>query len=450
MSLLDAARLDRAISRCDSIVMEGRVLRATPALVEASLPKVAVGTTCEIRVDARRSVAAEVVGFDGGVALLMPFGDMHGVAEGARVLPRSSASEVAVGPALVGRVVDPWMRPIDGLPSPVLGRRAPLIAEPPPPMSRRRILSPLPTGVRALDLLLPLGEGQRLGVFAGPGVGKSVLLGMLARHTSAERIVVALVGERGREVREFVERDLGPDGLARATVVVATADQPPVARVRAAHAAMALAEHERAMGRRVLLLFDSLTRYCMALREIGLAAREPPTARGYPPSVFAALPRLLERAGNDEGRGSISAVYTVLAEGDDLSDPVADASRGALDGHVVLSRKLAGAGHFPAIDVLDSVSRLATEILPSDHLDAARVTRELLSAAREARDLVEVGAYVPGSNPLVDRALALEKPLSLLLRQRPEDRANAGEALALLRAVLARPTPPPAIGGARG
>ncbi|MES1208211.1 MAG: FliI/YscN family ATPase, partial [Pseudomonadota bacterium] len=405
MSLVDVERIRRSVARADPIVMSGRVVRASGILVEAALPHVAVGTACEIRPPRCPPILAEVVGFSGSQALLMPFDEVKGIGEGCLVYPRASAGDIPVGDALLGRVVDPSMRPVDGKPVPPLRGHVPVHAAPPPAMQRRRIARPLVLGIRVLDALLTCGEGQRLGVMAGPGVGKSVLLGMLARSAAADVIVVGLVGERGREVREFVERDLGPAGLARSVVVVATGDAPPLVRVRAGMAATAVAEHFRAQGKRVLLLIDSLSRVAMAQREIGLAAGEPPTARGYPPSVFAMLPRLLERAGNDAGPGSITALYTVLAEGDDLADPVTDAARAALDGHIVLSRRLANGGHFPAVDVLASVSRVMNDVVGDEQRQLARTAREVLATYRESADLVEVGAYTAGSNPRLDRAL---------------------------------------------
>jgi flagellum-specific ATP synthase len=436
VSLVDLERVRARLAAVETLVVAGKVTRASGIIVEAALPHVAVGTACEIRVSGGRIIPAEVVGFAGPQVLLMPFGDVTGIGEGCPVVPRASAGEIPVGDALLGRVVDAGMQPIDGRGPLAFRGRAPLHAPPPTAMVRRRISAPLPLGIRAVDALLTCGEGQRMGIFAGPGVGKSVLLGMLAKSASADVIVVGLVGERGREVREFVERDLGPKGLARSAVVVATGDEPPLVRVRAAMAATAIAEHFRAKGKRVLLLVDSLTRVAMAQREIGLAAGEPPTTRGYPPSVFAQLPRLVERAGNDGGPGSITAMYTVLAEGDDLSDPVADAARAALDGHIVLARKLANAGHFPAIDVLASVSRVFTDITPPEHRALARELREVLSAYREAADLVEVGAYVAGTNPRVDRALRCIAAVNATLRQDPEERFTMPETLALFRKAL--------------
>lgn len=439
MSLIDHERLAAALRRAEPLPLQGRVLRATGLVVEAALPRVPLGTSCEIRVADHHRVAAEVVGFSGANALLMPFGEMQGICEGCAVVPRDSGAEVPVGDGLLGRVVDAGMRPIDGLPAPRLEHRVPLNGRPPPAMRRQRISRPQVLGLKAIDALLTVGEGQRLGVLAGPGVGKSVMLGMVARHASADVIVVALVGERGREVREFVERDLG-EGLSRSVVVVATADEPPLVRVRAAMAATSVAEHFRARGLKVLLLVDSLSRVSMAQREIGLAAGEPPTSKGYPPSVFALMPRLVERAGNDEGEGSITALYTVLAEGDDLTDPVVDAARAILDGHVVLSRKLAGAGHFPSIDVLQSVSRVMSDVGTREHLALAQAARDVLATYRESADLVEVGAYVRGTNPRLDHALGCMSALNAFLRQGPDERFQLPMTLELLSKALAAPT----------
>ena len=433
------ARVQRALAEVDLVVASGKVTRASGIIVEATLPRVAVGTACVIEVGEGRLISAEVVGFSRSKALLMPFGELAGIGEGCAVWPRASAAEVPVGDALLGRVVDAAMRPADGKPAPSLNKTAVLNAPPPPAMQRRRIARPLVLGIRSLDACLTCGEGQRVGIMAGPGVGKSVLLGMLARSANADIIVCALVGERGREVREFVERDLGPAGLARSVVVVATADEPPLVRVRAAMAATSIAEYFRARGKKVLLLVDSLSRVAMAQREIGLAAGEPPTSRGYPPSVFAALPRLVERAGNDGGEGSITAMYTVLAEGDDMTDPVTDAARAALDGHVVLSRKLANSGHFPAVDVLASVSRVMSDVVTPDHRRLAMEAREVLSTYRESADLIEVGAYVAGSNPRVDRALKSVHAVNALFRQEPSQRFSLESTLQGLRRALEGP-----------
>ncbi|MBI5067658.1 MAG: FliI/YscN family ATPase [Deltaproteobacteria bacterium] len=436
MSLWQPEMVARALAEADPLPLTGSVIRAAGLVIEASLPRVAVGTACEIRATDGALVLAEVVGFFGQTARLMPLSEIHGIGEGCTVIPRASADRIPVGNELLGRVVDASLRPMDGGPLPILRQRARLHATPPNAMERRRVTRPLAVGIRSIDAFLTVGEGQRLAILSGPGVGKSVLLGMLARSAEADVVVVGLVGERGREVRDFIERDLG-DGLARAVVVVATSDESPLKRVRAAMAATSMAEHFRAQGKRVLLLVDSLSRVAMAQREIGLAAGEPPTTKGYPPSAFALLPRLVERAGNDAGQGSITAFYTVLAEQDDQTDPIADAAKATLDGHLVLSRKLAEAGHFPAVDVLASVSRVMTDVVPPEHVALARQGRELLAAYRESADLVEVGAYVAGSNPKVDRALRCLPHLDPFLQQGPAERARLPETMSRLRQVLA-------------
>jgi flagellum-specific ATP synthase len=435
MSLLPLDAIVRAIAEADPLPLSGTVVRATGLVVEAALPRVPVGTSCEIRATDGTQVVAEVVGFFGQTARLMPLGDIHGIGEGCTVVPRAAADRIPVGDALLGRVVDAALRPVDGGPLPILRARARLHAIPPTAMERRRVDRPLALGIRSIDTCLTVGEGQRLAIMAGPGVGKSVLLGMLARSADADVVVVGLVGERGREVREFIERDLGA-GLARAVVVVATSDESPLKRVRAAMAATAVAEHFRGLGRRVLLLVDSLSRVAQAQREIGLAAGEPPATKGYPPSAFALLPRLTERAGNDAGPGSITAFYTVLAEGDDQTDPIVDAAKATLDGHVVLSRRLAESGHFPAVDILASISRVMSDIVDPAHREVARQAREVLSTYREAADLIDVGAYAPGSNPRVDRALRCIQPLQQVLRQEPGERTPLGESLASLKRAL--------------
>lgn len=431
---IDFSRLKKNLDRAETVVVQGRIVKATGLILEASLPRVALGTACEIQDDEGNVVqTAEVVGFNGGTAILVPFGEMEGIREGSIVIPRASAGELNVGEALLGRVVDARMHPLDGGAAMVLPDRVKLSAAPPPAMQRRRIDKPMPLGVKALDACLTLGEGQRVGVMAGPGVGKSVLLGMIAKHAKADVIVCGLIGERGREVREFIERDLGAEGLKRSVVVVATGDEPPLVRVRAGMAATAVAEYFRARGKKVMLLIDSLSRIAMAQREIGLAAGEPPTSKGYPPSVFAALPRLVERAGNDAGQGSITALYTVLAEGDDLADPVTDNARAALDGHIVLSRKMAMAGHFPAVDVLASVSRCMSDVTTVAHRELATTVRDVLSAHKEAADLIDVGAYQAGSNPRVDRAIAVIGTLNAFLKQSPGEHFSLEHTLAQVK-----------------
>jgi flagellum-specific ATP synthase len=441
MRLSDLDAVSRALEEVDPIPFTGTVIHAAGLVVEAALPRVPVGTCCEIRASDGSVVMAEVVGFSGTTARLMPLSDIQGVGEGCPVVPRAAADRIPVGEGLLGRVVDAALRPADGGPVPILRGRALLHAAPPRALERRRVTRALCLGIRAIDACLTVGEGQRLAILSGPGVGKSVLMGMLARSASADVVVVALVGERGREVREFVERDLGV-GLERSVVVVATSDESALKRLRAAMAATAVAEYFRAKGKRVLLLMDSLSRVAQAQREIGLAAGEPPTTKGYPPSAFAILPRLVERAGTDAGAGSITAFYTVLAEGDDQADPVADAARATLDGHLVLSRKLAESGHFPAIDVLASISRVMTDVVEPAHLELARQVREVLSAYREAADLIDVGAYAAGSNPRVDRALRCIRAVEAFCRQGPAERTPLPETLSQLRRILATPPSP--------
>lgn len=379
-------------------------------------------------------VPAEIVGFRGGRTLLMPLGELSGLATGMEVEATGVPLSAPVGEALLGRVLDGLGRPMDGK-GPVGGRRRPVgIGGAPDPLSRRPVDAPLSTGVRVIDGLLTCGRGQRIGIFAGSGVGKSTTLGMIARHAAADVNVICLVGERGREVREFLERDLGEEGLARSVVVIATSDTPALVRIKACWVATAIAEAFRDEGRDVLLLMDSVTRLAMAQREVGLAAGEPPALRGYPPSVFALLPRLLERAGSGE-RGAITAFYTVLVEGDDLTEPVTDTARGTLDGHIVLSRALAGENHYPAVDVLGSISRVMPAVVDGDHLAAAGRLRALLAAHNDARDLISVGAYVSGTNRAVDRAVRRLPAIHQFLRQRPDERADFDEIVQALVAI---------------
>ncbi|MEX0586250.1 MAG: FliI/YscN family ATPase [Pirellulales bacterium] len=400
-----------------------RTLGATVAVADFPAP---IGAEVQIE---RQSgpLRGEVVGFRDSQTLVFPLGDVDGVRRGNRVRLVRTARFVHVGQELLGRIVNAHGDPIDGKPRPVLTERASLDRRPPPAVLRPRIDSPLSTGIRALDGLLTCGKGQRMGIFSGSGVGKSVLLGMMARYTTAEVNVIALVGERGREVNEFLERDLGPAGLARSVVVVATSDEPAVVRVRAAQVATSIAEYFRDAGRDVLLLVDSLTRFAIAQREIGLAAGEPPTTRGFTPSVFALLPRLLERAGRGP-QGSITAFYSVLVEGDDPQEPIADAVRGILDGHTWLSRKLSSRGHYPAIDLLESISRLATDITPADQQAATFLVRELLAAYRDHEDLISIGAYHRGSNATVDTAIEMLDSINALLRQKIEEKSNVEQA----------------------
>jgi flagellum-specific ATP synthase len=416
-----------------TVLAEGSVRDVVGMLVEVEGISAAVGTQLELQGD--RSLSLEVIGFRGDRLLAAPLGSTAGIAPGTRVRASASGPKVLAGDALLGRIIDAFGEPIDGGPRPACDHTVTLQAKPPAAFLRRPIKEALATRVRTIDALLPLGKGQRIGLFAGTGVGKSTLLGMLCRHSAADVIVVGLIGERGREVGDFVRGALGASGLARSVVVAATSDMPPLVRARGALRATAIAEHFRAQGKSVLLVMDSVTRYAMALREASLAAGEPPLTKGYTPTVFAALPALLERAGNDEGPGSITAVYTVLVEGDDLNDPIADAVRGILDGHIVLSRKLADRGLFPAIDVLKSISRVAHDITTREHMAAATRVRDLLAAHTEAADLIQIGAYVAGSDPRVDAARAALPRIEGLVRQELSESVPRETALAILSGI---------------
>ncbi|MGN6187932.1 MAG: FliI/YscN family ATPase [Conexibacter sp.] len=396
-------------------------------VIEATGLQAEVGEVCLVNGDRGHDpVPAEVVGFRGQRTLLMPLGEMEGIGPGTTARATGSPFRIRVGDDLLGRVIDGLGNPLDGMPRADAGRPRSTAAAPPDALSRPRIEERVDLGVRALDALVPCGRGQRLGIFAGSGVGKSSLLGMIARSTTADVNVIALVGERGREVREFVERDLG-DALSRSVVIVATSDQPALVRIKAAFTATAIAEHFRDQGHDVMLMMDSVTRFAMAQREVGLAIGEPPATRGYTPSVFAQLPRLLERSGT-AATGSITALYTVLVDGDDMNEPIADAVRSILDGHVVLTRELAHASHYPAIDVLQSVSRLVGEVVSPEVRAAGQAVRQLLAAYREKEDLIAIGAYARGTDPLVDAAIALRPAVERFLRQAVDERTSAADA----------------------
>jgi len=431
------------IDQLDAIMptgLTGRLVGTEGATALAAGFPAPLGAIVEIDRQAGRPAQGEVVGFRGEQTIIYPYGDLAGARRGNQVRLARTSRYVKVGEQLLGRVVDARLQAIDGRSQPILPAQVPLDAAPPPPAQRPRISEPLATGIRAIDSMLTCGKGQRMGIFAGSGVGKSVLMGMMSRYTSADVNVIALIGERGREVNDFLQRDLGPEGLQRSVVVVATSDQPALLRVRAAMAATAVAEYFRDQGRDVMLMMDSITRFAMSQREIGLAAGEPPTTRGYPPSVFALLPKLVERAGRSEA-GSITAFYTVLVEGDDTNEPVSDAVRGLLDGHTILSRKLASQGHYPAIDVLASLSRLMPDIAPAEQLQAATDVRRMLAAYQENEDLISIGAYRQGGNRWVDAALALREPSEAFLRQAVEQRSEWQQTQAEL-IQLARQIPP--------
>jgi type III secretion protein N (ATPase) len=415
---LDLARMREAVAAARPVRIRGRVFQLAGLVAEAVLPGARYGEMVRIESEGREPLLAEVVGLREEGAVLLPLGDPAGLGVGADVVPTGRRLSIRVGEGLVGRILDGLGRPLDGGPLPDDLEEWAVDRPSPHPLSRRRVTEPLPVGVRALDGLLTLGEGQRVGLFAGPGVGKSSLLGQIARGTRADLSVVCLVGERGREVRDFLEESLGPRGLARSVVVVATSDAPPLVRIKAASVATAVAEWFAERGGRVLLLLDSLTRLARAQREAGLAAGELPARHGYPPSVFQLLPRLLERTGNRQ-RGGITALYTVLVAGGDLDEPIADEVRGILDGHVVLDRRLAERGHFPAIDVLGSLSRVMPAVTDPGHRAAAARMRELLAAHERQRDLIGLGAYRRGSDPVADAALDRMGAIETFLRQGP-------------------------------
>ncbi|AKJ31014.1 flagellar protein export ATPase FliI [Caldimonas brevitalea] len=436
---------------------QGTLVKVAGLVLEAAGIRVPVGSVCEVRMEGQPPVQAEVVGFAGDRAYLMPTGEVHGLASGARVVPMSSPIQppklgqashpwrrsedrslhLPMGDGLLGRVVDSHGRPMDRRGPLQTVHNEPLVRRPINAMDRDPVRLPLDTGVRAINSMLTVGRGQRIGLFAGSGVGKSVLLGMMARYTQADVIVVGLIGERGREVKEFIEDILGAEGLARSVVVAAPADAPPLTRMQGASYATAIAEHFRDRGQHVLLLMDSLTRYAMAQREIALAIGEPPATKGYPPSCFAKLPQLVERSGNGlNGVGSITAFYTVLSEGDDQQDPIADAARAILDGHIVLTRELAESGHYPAIDVEKSASRVMHNVASHDHLDAARRFRQMYARYNRSRDLLQIGAYAPGQDPELDAAVRAFPAMRALLQQDMHHGATLKDSVAQMKATV--------------
>jgi len=428
--------------------LTGRVVQVIGLVVECEGLAAPVGARCAIRRGVARGggqIEGEVVGFREDRTLLMPYGRMRGVAPGDTVECLSTRQTVPVGEQLLGRVLDGLGRSMDGRGSFLASDEYPLYADPPDPLRRKRITEALATGIRSIDGLATVGRGQRMGIFSGTGVGKSVLLGMMARYTDADLNVVALVGERGREVRDFLERDLGEEGLARSVVVVSTSDRPALLRVRAAFLATAIAEYFRDQGRDVLLMMDSVTRVAVAQREIGLSAGEPPATKGYTPSVYAMLPRLLERSGCGEV-GSVTGLYNVLVEADDLTEPVSDTVRGILDGHVWLARDLAQRGHYPAVDVLASISRVMIDVVSEEHKRAAEELASVIATYREAEDLINIGAYVDGTNPEIDRAKRLIGRINTYLRQRIAERSSLEEAREKLFELMRAPAAPVALG----
>lgn len=413
---IDFSKYEKVVNK-SYIKHMGRVAKIVGLTIESIGPHVTVGEACLISSsDKTKRVLAEVVGFKDNRILLMPLDDMEGIGPGSHVESIGHQLQVSVSERLLGRVLDGLGKPIDGLGPLYTDELYNIESEAPDPLKRSRIEDVLPIGVKAIDGILTVGKGQRVGIFAGSGVGKSTLLGMIAKNTKADINVIALIGERGREVREFLERDLGEEGLKRSVVVVSTSDKPAMVRQKAAKTATAIAEYFRDNGKNVLLMMDSLTRFSMAQREIGLAVGEPPVSRGYTPSVFAVMPKLLERAGNSDV-GSITALYTVLVDGDDMNEPITDTARGILDGHIVLSRRLANKNHYPAIDILQSVSRVMNEVVTKDHKQSANYLRSIVATYRDAEDLINIGAYSKGSNPEIDEAIKKIKDVNSFLTQ---------------------------------
>jgi len=416
----------------------GRVAQVVGLVIEGVGPRLAIGEVCHIeRGEGEEPVLAEVVGFREKRMLIMPLGETRGIQPGNRIVPMGSPARAKIGMNLLGRVLNALGDPIDRK-GPFLSEgEYPIYAPPPPPLSRQRIFTPIDVGIKAINGLMTLGKGQRIAIFSGSGVGKSTLLGMIARHTTAQVNVVGLIGERGREVREFIEKDLGEEGLKRSVVVVATSDQPSLIRMRGAYLATTIAEYFRDQGKDALLMMDSMTRFAMASREVGLAIGEPPTSKGYTPSVFVQLPKLLERAGTTPDRGSITGVYNVLAEGDDIHDPIVDAIRSIVDGHIVLTRELAAQNHYPAIDALGSISRVMNDIVDRSHLSARDRMVSLMAIYKKAEDLIQIGAYVPGSNPQIDEAVKKMPEINRFLRQGIDEKVNFEQSLRLLMSACA-------------
>jgi len=427
--------LDR-VERANTITQFGKVTQVVGLVIESAGPAISIGRLCQIEnYDGSAKINAEVVGFRDDRLLLMPHGDISGINPGAIVTSTSEQLRVPVGPALIGRIVNGLGEPLDGKGPIASSVTRSVSSKPIPVLDRKRITEPIRTGIKVIDSMAAVGKGQRMGVFAGSGVGKSVMMGMIARNSSAEVNVIALIGERGREVREFIERDLGPEGLKRSIVVAVSSDQPALIRIKGAMVATTIAEYFRDQGKDVLLLMDSITRVAIAQREIGLAVGEPPTTKGYTPSVFAMLPSLLERAGCTQ-KGSITGLYSVLVEGDDFNEPISDAVRSILDGHIALSRKLASHNQYPAVDALDSISRLMKDVSTEEEVKIAAEVCELLATYREAEDLINIGAYSKGSNPRIDRAIELIDDINMLFRQGIYENFDHDETTAQFKKIL--------------
>jgi flagellum-specific ATP synthase len=434
--LIDWQKYLGAVQEARHIVQEGRVVKVSGIVAEANGPGLSIGSLCTIQNVQGEDIEAEVVGFKDQRVIVMPLGELIGVKPGSKIIYRTNKATVPVGDAYLGRVIDGLGRPLDGKGAvmsdaeyPVYGRRL-------NPMNREIIKDVLDVGVRSINALTTVGKGQRIAIMAGSGVGKSVLMGMIARNTSADVIVIGLIGERGREVREFVERNLGEEGLKKSVVVAATSDMPALVRIRGSYTATALAEYFRDKGLDVILIMDSITRYAMSLREVGLAAGEPPSAKGYTPSVFNQLPKIMERAGTVEKKGSITGIYNVLVDGDDMNEPIADAVRSIADGHIVLSRALSHKGHYPAVDTVVSISRVMNDIIEPDHLNIARDLKRTLSVYQDAEDLINIGAYVDGSDPEIDYAKGKIHDINSFLQQPIDERVSFKESVEGLQGLL--------------
>lgn len=422
-----------ALKSCQPIKMEGKIVKVAGIVAQANGPGMSIGSLCSIKNVGGQSMQAEVIGFNDKTVIVMPFGEMRGIEPGSRIVDINKNPTVKVGEAYLNRIVDGLGQPIDGKGSIKTSEDYPIYGNVLNPLKREIIHEVIDVGVSSINALHTLGKGQRIAIMSGSGVGKSVLMGMIARHTVADVIIIALIGERGREVREFIERNLGEEGQKKAVVVAATSDSPALVRIRGAHLATAIAEYFRDKGLDVILIMDSITRFAMSLREVGLAAGEPPSAKGYTPSVFIQIPKLLERTGNLENKGSITGIYTVLVEGDDMNEPIADSVRSIVDGHIVLSRELAHKGHYPAVDVLSSISRVMYDIVDREHLDLAKKLVKVLATYKEAEDLINIGAYVNGTDPQIDHAKKMIHKINAFLQQSINQKITFRESIARLK-----------------
>jgi len=425
-----------AIDNCSRIMQTGSIVKVSGIVAEANGPGLSIGSLCSIRTDQGEDIETEVVGFRNNRVIVMPLGELIGVKPGSKIVHKTNKATIPVGDSFLGRVIDGRGYPLDGQPAIKPQLEYPLYGSPLNPLKRNIIGDVLDVGVKSINVFNTIGKGQRIAIMAGSGVGKSVLMGMIARNTAADVSIIALIGERGREVREFVERNLGAEGLLKSIVVVATSDMPALVRIRGAYAATALAEYFRDQGKDVLLIMDSITRYAMSLREVGLAAGEPPSTKGYTPSVFNQLPKIMERAGTVEGKGSITGIYNVLVEGDDMNEPIADAVRSIADGHVVLSRDMAHKGHYPAVDLLASISRVMNDIVEPDHLESAREFKRTLSVYRDAEDLINIGAYVEGSDPQIDYAKGKIDAMNYFLQQAVDERITFEDSMVQFKQLM--------------